>query len=246
VGAKDFNPALKCGIDKAAYKSYWHRLARETTVEYFEAVRALNAQKIWCPAERDEERLTKYLNHPERLTQDEHIRLPMYAKELQLIPKRRISRYRKEAYRMYGKARAKWAWRKAILKPPLRDDGLPPPPHRTMNDLLPPALKEYQRLCQDGKEPPATKEELFALFRRRLTYTREEVTELLYPGEEVDWRHCCHGRRDGRSMPWDWFSANEIEDLPPDMTLVFLGEKARVPYAIRKRRPPIPEQPEFE
>jgi hypothetical protein len=164
-GAKELNAALKRGIDKADYRTYWHRLARETTMEYFDAVRALRAQKIWCPAEQDEERLTKFLNHPERLTQDEHIRLLMYAKELQLIPKKRLSKYRKDAYRMYGKAQTKLAWRKAILRPPLRDDGLPPP-HRTLNDLLPEALKESQRLCQEGKEPPATKEELFTLFRR--------------------------------------------------------------------------------
>jgi hypothetical protein len=63
----------------------------------------------------------------------------MYSKELQLIPKKKISQYRRDAYRMYGKARVKWAWRKAILKPPLRDDGLSPTPRRTPNDLIPPA-----------------------------------------------------------------------------------------------------------
>jgi hypothetical protein len=124
------------------------------------------------PEEREEKKLTKYLKHLEWLDYEEHVRLLAYAKELKLVPHKKLTRYRELAYRMWGKASVTLAWRKARLKPPERADGLPPPPHKTMNDLLPEALQRYIELSQQGLEPVATKEELLALFRKRRGYTK--------------------------------------------------------------------------
>jgi hypothetical protein len=160
----------------------------------------------------------------------------MYAKELNLVPHKRLTRYRDLAYRKWGKARVKWAWRKARLKPPDREDGMPPPPHETMHDLLPEALKSYIALSQAGMEPAATKEELLAMFRKRRGYTRREQEDILYRGEEVDWRHCCHGRKDMRSMPWDWLGEKAVHP-PEGWTVAFLGPEHTPPYILRKRAP---------
>jgi hypothetical protein len=88
-------------------------------------VKALQAAKLWGPAEKEEKHLTKHLNHPEWLTWEEHVRLLMYAEELKLVSKKKLTKYREIAYRLWDKSRVKWAWRKARLKSPERDDGRP-------------------------------------------------------------------------------------------------------------------------
>jgi hypothetical protein len=140
-----------------------------------------------------------------------------------------MKKFREKAYRLWGKSRVKWAWRKARLKPPERNDGRPPPPHQTMNDLLPQALKEYIALSQMGREPAATKEELLSLFRRRRGYTKSEQIRTIYRGEEVDYQHCCHGRKDGRSMPWDWIPCEKAIHPPEGWVIAFLGAKETPP-----------------
>jgi hypothetical protein len=114
-----------------------------------------------------------------------------------------------------------------------------------LNDLPPEAIKKYQQLFQDGKEPMATKEELLTMFkRRRPEYGQEERMDNLYPGEEVDYLHR-HSRKDGRSMPCDWLGA-AASQVPPGKTIAFLGPKARCQYIVRDKRPATLEIPQYE
>jgi hypothetical protein len=68
----DVNAALKRAIDKETYGSWWHRQARSCSTEYYEAMGRIRKVKVWCPAERDEERLSKFPKHPEGLSYEEH------------------------------------------------------------------------------------------------------------------------------------------------------------------------------
>jgi hypothetical protein len=185
-GATAVKEALRKAISRHEYAAYWHRRSVAGDGDHYPAQKALREAKLWVPEEREEKKLTKYLKHPEELDYEQRVLLLMYAKELKLVPHKKLTKYRDLAYRRCGKARVKWTWRKARLKPPEREDGRPPPPHKTMNDLLPGALKRYIELSQQGLEPVATKEELLALLRKRRGYTRREQDMIMYPGEEVD------------------------------------------------------------
>jgi hypothetical protein len=103
-----------------------------------------------------------------------------------------------------------------------------------MNDLPPQTLKEYIRLSQDGRDPPATKKELLALFKKRRGYTQCELGGALYPGEELDCLHMC--RPPGGSMPWDWVGTYQAAHLPEGTAIAFLGVRARMPYTIERWR----------
>jgi hypothetical protein len=225
-------------IDRHEYAAYWHRRSIELDGDYYPAQKAPRAAKLWVPEERDEKRLTTYMKHPAKLDYEEHARLLIYAKELNLVPHKRLTRYRDLVYRLWGKARVEWAWRKARLKPPERDDGMPPPPHQTAHYLLQEALKQYISLSQQCREPVATKEKLLALFRKRRGYTRSEQEDILYQGEEVDWRHV-HNREGlpGGTMPWDWIPCAQAIHPPEGMTIAFLGEHRYPPYILRKKAP---------
>jgi hypothetical protein len=50
-----------------------------------------------------------------------------------------------------------------------KSDELETPKHKTLNDLLQHAPKEYIKMCRKGKERPATKEELLNPFKHRKT-----------------------------------------------------------------------------
>jgi hypothetical protein len=213
-GTAAVNAAMRSAISKDKWAAYWHHRSIANDTGYYAAVTALRAAKLWVPAEKEEKHLTKYLKHPEWLMWEEHVRMLMYAKELQLTPRKKLTQYRETAYRLWGKSRVKWAQKRARLKPPDRGDGRPSPRHKTMNDLLPQALKTYIELSQQGLEPVAIRDELLALFRKRPGYTRREQAELIYRGEEVDYQHCCHGLKDMRSMPWDWIPCAQAIQPP--------------------------------
>jgi hypothetical protein len=99
------NSELKWAINKHDYMTCWHLLAHTCAKEYYESVAALRAMKMWCPVKLEETRLAKYLNNPRRLCYEKHVRLLMYAKELKLVPRKRLTRYPHVAYNMYAKAR---------------------------------------------------------------------------------------------------------------------------------------------
>jgi hypothetical protein len=168
----DRNAALKRNVNKDEYRAFWQRCWQANTAEYYISVETLRRAKAWCPAEREEERPNKYLKHQGRLTNEEHVMVLMYAKEPKLVREKKFKHHRQLAYNMYGKARVKWAWRKARFKSPERADGLPPPPHKTRNDLLPQARRDYTKLSQEWLEPIATNEDLLSLFRKRRGHTQ--------------------------------------------------------------------------
>jgi hypothetical protein len=205
-GTEEVNRALKQAIEKQDYKTCWHRLASQVTEDYHASVETFWRKRIWFPEAREETRSTKCLKHSERLTFEKDVRLLTHAKELKLLPHEKLTRYRRLAYNRFGKARVKLAWRKVILKPPEREVGLPPPRHQTMNDRLPQALKEYTRLSQEGKEPPATKEELLALFRDKRGHTRDELIAAVDRSTLVAPR--CHGTGSAHTKPHT--SRNEL------------------------------------
>jgi hypothetical protein len=244
-GVAGTNSALKECIPKGDYKMYWSRIARQNTEECAGAVKSLRALKVWCQEQRDEYRLTKYLKSPGRHTTfEEHVRMMRYAKELHLVPKKRLMKYRQAAYAIWGKAKIKCAWRHAELRQPDRTDG---PPHRkhTMNELMPEAIKKYQRLCQEGKDPMATNAELLSMFRKRTPeYGNAERGDKMYPGVEVDYLHC-RSRPDGRTMPCDWLG-EQASQVPPGKVIAFLGPRARCPYIIRDKSPEVIERIEYE
>jgi hypothetical protein len=92
------NKTMRRVIAKHEWEAYWHRRSIAPDPGYYPAVTALRAARLWVPAERGEKRLSKYLRHPECLTWEEHIRLLMCAKELKLIPHKKLTRYREQAY----------------------------------------------------------------------------------------------------------------------------------------------------
>jgi hypothetical protein len=186
--------------------TYWLRQAGTCTAGYSEATKALRALPVWCPAEKDETPLTKYLGHPEQLEAEKLA----YGKDLPLVPKKKLARYRQLAYNTPGKSRLKWA----RLRPPERGDGISAPPPRTLDDLLPGAVREYIEQNRAGKEPVMTKEELLQLFRTRRGHTRSELGRELYQGEDVDYqhRHDREGRR-GCTMPWEWIPVERATHL---------------------------------
>lgn len=90
-------------VKKLAFAAFWQHLSLSKDESYHEAVTELRAAKLSCQAERNEKRLTKYLKHPEWSSFEKHIRLLMHAKDLHLIPKKKLTRYREAVYQMRGK-----------------------------------------------------------------------------------------------------------------------------------------------
>jgi hypothetical protein len=108
-----------------------------------------------------------------------NVRVPRYARDLQLVTKKKMQRYIPTAYALSGKARLKWAYLAELLNSP---DEIP---YRPGQDLIPSTLKDHIKLCREGVEVPTTKEELVALMpQRKNRFSWEETHAWGFPGEE--------------------------------------------------------------
>jgi hypothetical protein len=108
-GTARLNAAVREMMNQGDHKEHSPLLARETSEDWYEAARALRQTRVWCPEERDETGLTKFLKHQGRLTFSERVRLLAHAKELRLVPHKKLRRFRDAAHAMCGKALLKCA-----------------------------------------------------------------------------------------------------------------------------------------